>query len=222
MIERIDRCIPDLDRFNFHLDQYNWATLNSTIELYKSVKSSNFSTTFLQAFHMFWNVRMAMGHRFVCHRYFRSHTVHCTQHGANFQTRDCHRNTRQLLAGLLALEQNWDLGSNTFSKLQCPQSQKNKSRRAPAANKILCDIDTVFSTFSMAKIKIDYTTSISNSGDNHRLLMIEPYRNSRTSTAYDPPSVRLDQSPILNILSETVATYMFLRHLNNPQDGNQL
>jgi hypothetical protein len=36
MIERVDRCIPDLDRFNFNLDQYNRATLNSTFELYKS------------------------------------------------------------------------------------------------------------------------------------------------------------------------------------------
>jgi hypothetical protein len=36
MIEHMDRCIPDLDRFNFHLDQYNRATLNSTFELYKS------------------------------------------------------------------------------------------------------------------------------------------------------------------------------------------
>jgi len=36
MIERMDRCIPDLDRFKFNLDQYNRATLNSTFELYKS------------------------------------------------------------------------------------------------------------------------------------------------------------------------------------------
>jgi hypothetical protein len=36
MIERMDRCIPDLDRSNFNLDQYNRATLNSTFELYKS------------------------------------------------------------------------------------------------------------------------------------------------------------------------------------------
>jgi hypothetical protein len=36
MIERMDPCIPDLDRFNFNLDQYNRATLNSTFELYKS------------------------------------------------------------------------------------------------------------------------------------------------------------------------------------------
>jgi hypothetical protein len=36
MIEHMDRCIPDLDCFNIHLDQYNRATLNSTFELYKS------------------------------------------------------------------------------------------------------------------------------------------------------------------------------------------
>jgi hypothetical protein len=36
MIERMDHCFPDLDRFKFNLDQYNWATLNSTFELYKS------------------------------------------------------------------------------------------------------------------------------------------------------------------------------------------
>jgi hypothetical protein len=36
MIEHMDRCIPDLDRFHFNLDEYNRATLNSTFELYKS------------------------------------------------------------------------------------------------------------------------------------------------------------------------------------------
>ena len=36
MIERMDRCIPDIDRFKFNLDQYNRAKLNSTFELYKS------------------------------------------------------------------------------------------------------------------------------------------------------------------------------------------
>ena len=36
MIEHMDRCIPDLDRFNFNLDEYNRKTLNSTFELYKS------------------------------------------------------------------------------------------------------------------------------------------------------------------------------------------
>ncbi len=32
----MDACIPDLDHFNFKLDQYNWATLNSMFEQYKS------------------------------------------------------------------------------------------------------------------------------------------------------------------------------------------
>jgi hypothetical protein len=36
MIKHMDRCIPELDRFGFNLDQYNRATLNSTFELYKS------------------------------------------------------------------------------------------------------------------------------------------------------------------------------------------
>jgi hypothetical protein len=35
-IEHMDCCITDLNRFNFNLDQYNRATLNSTFELYKS------------------------------------------------------------------------------------------------------------------------------------------------------------------------------------------
>ena len=36
MIECMDHCILYLDHFNFNLDQYNQATLNSTFELYKS------------------------------------------------------------------------------------------------------------------------------------------------------------------------------------------
>jgi hypothetical protein len=36
MIKRMDRCIPDLDRFNFNLNQRDRATLNSTFEIYKS------------------------------------------------------------------------------------------------------------------------------------------------------------------------------------------
>jgi hypothetical protein len=32
----MDCCIPDLNRFNFKLDQYNQTTLKSTFELYKS------------------------------------------------------------------------------------------------------------------------------------------------------------------------------------------
>jgi hypothetical protein len=36
MIKCMDCCISDLDHFNFNLDQYNRATLNSTFKLYKS------------------------------------------------------------------------------------------------------------------------------------------------------------------------------------------
>ena len=36
MIERMDNCIPDLEKFNFKLSEYNRNTLNSTFELYKS------------------------------------------------------------------------------------------------------------------------------------------------------------------------------------------
>ncbi len=36
MVERMDRCIPDLDRFNFNLNPRDRATLNSTFEIYKS------------------------------------------------------------------------------------------------------------------------------------------------------------------------------------------
>jgi hypothetical protein len=33
MIKSMDRCIPDLDLFNFKVDQYNRARLNSMFEL---------------------------------------------------------------------------------------------------------------------------------------------------------------------------------------------
>jgi hypothetical protein len=36
MIKHMDCCIPDLNHFNFKLDQCNQAMLNSTFELYKS------------------------------------------------------------------------------------------------------------------------------------------------------------------------------------------
>jgi len=44
----------------------------------------------------------------------------------------------------------------------------------------------------------------------------------QASNAYDPPTVRLSQSPIMSILTKTVAMYMFLRHLNNPREENEL
>ncbi len=42
----------------------------------------------------------------------------------------------------------------------------------------------------------------------------------QASNEYDAPSVRLSQSPIMDILTKTVATYMFLRHLNNLHENN--
>jgi len=44
----------------------------------------------------------------------------------------------------------------------------------------------------------------------------------QASNAYDPPTVRLSQSPTMSILTKTVAMYMFLRHLNNPREENEL
>jgi hypothetical protein len=42
----------------------------------------------------------------------------------------------------------------------------------------------------------------------------------QASSIYDTPSVRLSQSQIMNILTKTVVTYMFIRHLNNPREEN--
>jgi hypothetical protein len=39
----------------------------------------------------------------------------------------------------------------------------------------------------------------------------------QASSIYDSPSEKLKKSPILKILTKTVATYMFLRNLNNPR-----
>jgi hypothetical protein len=44
---------------------------------------------------------------------------------------------------------------------------------------------------------------------------------SQASSAYDKPSNRLSQSSILNILSKTVAMYMFLQNLNRQRDEDQ-
>jgi len=38
---------------------------------------------------------------------------------------------------------------------------------------------------------------------------------------YDTPSEKLKKSPIINILMKTVATYMFLKNMNNPRQGNE-
>ncbi len=87
MIELMDCCIPDLDRFKFNLDQYNQATLNSTFELYKwdikqvfqtiprpSGKPSSCSGT----------SATSMGDCLICRHHLCSHVVN-VQHGADFQ-----------------------------------------------------------------------------------------------------------------------------------------
>jgi hypothetical protein len=43
----------------------------------------------------------------------------------------------------------------------------------------------------------------------------------KTSNIYDTPSEKLKKSPIMNILRKTVATYMFLKNMNNPRPGNE-
>jgi hypothetical protein len=60
IIEHMDRCIPDLHCFNFKLDQYNWATLNSTFELYKS--------DIKQVFKVFHNLLASLPHIPECQR----------------------------------------------------------------------------------------------------------------------------------------------------------
>jgi hypothetical protein len=54
MIEHMDHCISDLDHFNFKLDQYNRAMLNSTFELYKS--------GIRQVFKLFHNLLASLPH----------------------------------------------------------------------------------------------------------------------------------------------------------------
>jgi hypothetical protein len=44
----------------------------------------------------------------------------------------------------------------------------------------------------------------------------------QASNIYDTPSARLSQNPIMNIFTKAVATYMFLRHLNHPQEENEI
>jgi hypothetical protein len=63
MIERMDNCIPDLEKFNFKLSEYNGtlsiALLSSTNRT--SSKSSTFSRTFWQVSHMCLNDNDASG-----------------------------------------------------------------------------------------------------------------------------------------------------------------
>jgi hypothetical protein len=60
MIKHMDRCIPDLNRFNYNLDQYNRPTLNSTFELNKS--------DIRQVFRLFKDLLASLPHDPECQR----------------------------------------------------------------------------------------------------------------------------------------------------------
>jgi len=61
MIKHMECCIPDLDCFNFKLDQYNQATLNRTFELYKS--------DIRQVFQLFHDLLASLPHVPECQRW---------------------------------------------------------------------------------------------------------------------------------------------------------
>jgi hypothetical protein len=66
MIERMDSCLPDLDRFNFNPNEYNRATRNSTFELYKSSKDTAANNKFHNFTHQtsdFYNLETSFIHR---------------------------------------------------------------------------------------------------------------------------------------------------------------
>jgi hypothetical protein len=42
----------------------------------------------------------------------------------------------------------------------------------------------------------------------------------QASSIYDTPLEKFKKSPIMNILTKTVATYMFLKNMNNPREVN--
>jgi hypothetical protein len=44
----------------------------------------------------------------------------------------------------------------------------------------------------------------------------------QSSNFYDTPSERLKKSPIMNMVTKTVATYMFLKNMNNPRQNNEI
>jgi hypothetical protein len=58
-------------------------------------------------------------------------------------------------------------------------------------------------------------TKIEQIVQQHKIL------RQQASSIYDTPSERLKQSPIINIVTKTVATDMFLRHHNNPKGKNK-
>jgi hypothetical protein len=44
----------------------------------------------------------------------------------------------------------------------------------------------------------------------------------QASSIYDTPAEKQKKSPIMNILMKIVATYMFLKNMNNPRQGNKI
>jgi hypothetical protein len=44
----------------------------------------------------------------------------------------------------------------------------------------------------------------------------------QASSIYNSPLEKLKKSPIMNILTKTVATYMFLQNMNNPRQDNKI
>jgi hypothetical protein len=44
----------------------------------------------------------------------------------------------------------------------------------------------------------------------------------QASKAYETPSERLKKDPIMGLVTRTVATYMFLKNMNDPKQGNKV
>ncbi len=44
----------------------------------------------------------------------------------------------------------------------------------------------------------------------------------QASKAYETPSERLKKDPIMGLVTRTVATYMFLKNMNDPKQGNKM
>jgi len=53
-----------------------------------------------------------------------------------------------------------------------------------------------------------------------RIVLQSQVLAQQASSIYDTPSEKLKKSPIMTILTKTVATYMFLRNMNNPREVN--
>jgi hypothetical protein len=54
-------------------------------------------------------------------------------------------------------------------------------------------------------------------GESHERCTTKSALAQQTSNFYDTPSKQLKKSPIMNLVTKTVATYMFLKNMNNRQ-----